>query len=270
MTWLLMLSCGSSEPVAEAPVENPVEPTPAPEPVSVPVPEPAQSRLLPVGAVGVVTQEPDGSFQVVFPRAEMPGFEMHPAELEASKKNPFAFPELAAPPILPEADLVMFDTKGDLGTLTGARFVGMRWCENDGGLQYRPEYWTRELTTTRPPTMLPSSDLRQHSPDPMGGTVPRPGAGVVAFVRVGAASLVGPLTFGEPAADQTVKVLRDWDGDGVPETELVHTLAHAVDSSADGRPDVALTRAPDEATCEDGDLNLATPRGVQALRCCGP
>jgi len=133
-------------------------------------------------------------------------------------------------------ELIVFDSKGALGTITSVkRMKTVLWCENDGGMQFRPEIIVDIPASKLRRRLKPNQQLQR----------------IAAFVRVG-------LQVAERGLAASNKAAMHGDLD------------------ADGRPEVQLWTAPDDAqNCSgkpqnDLTISLVTRTGDAPLRCCGP
>ena len=172
--WLHLLSaCGIPSTVPEPVPESRAAggqliPPPAAE-------RPSEVRTLPPGALGVLVRA-GHHHHVVFPAAEMVGRGLTREEQLAAYGG--------TPPewfVSSSAELVLFDSEGDLARLPPLALKMQFWCENDGGIQFRPQVELPEVPTTpRPLVVVPGTSLEDPCCD-----APDPRNGVVAFVRVG-------------------------------------------------------------------------------------
>jgi hypothetical protein len=137
-----------------------------------------------------------------------------------------------------DGELVLFDEKGVLGRVKPkAPAQAVRWCENDGGDQWRPELTIDAPSTKR--KLAPRERMQN----------------IVAFVAV-----VKSGTKLRGVEWRTTDEERAFDGD----------------FDGDGKPEAVIYLAPDDAKNCDGEpknnlrVSLLAANRWSELRCCGP
>ncbi|MHB8872498.1 MAG: hypothetical protein ACYC8T_02320 [Myxococcaceae bacterium] len=187
------------------------------------------------GRVGAVYASPlqkgGHELRIVFPGTVRP-------DLEGSYEEALKHTE----PVAIDGDLVIFDGKGVIARVSSQPAILRFWCENDGGMQYRPE-----LNVT-----LPASALKRKLA-PQGRL-----QNLAAFALV---VPKGGKNFKAPGvAWRTTDYERVMDGD----------------ANGDGKPDAVIYVAPDDAGNCDGKpennltIHLLAGDRWDELRCCGP
>jgi hypothetical protein len=185
------------------------------------------------GAIGVVrvdASDPNTySVTILFPMEEVDGFTRE--DLSGRWTHDLEIP-LESPGIL-----TLFDEAGRLGTVAVGQLHIVFWCENDGGVHFRPEWAGKIRRTSLARALGPVSALQ----------------GIAAFA----------LVAGGPKAHNAHRLERGG------EVALTGALDHG------GKIEAQIVTAPEEAGC-DGDppnglaITLRTAHGTSGLRCCGP
>lgn len=183
-----------------------------------------------IGAVRVTAADASSySVEVLFPLEELNGFSREDLygkwsyDLKVPVKSP--------------GTVTLFDEKGQVGTIAVGEFTIVFWCENDGGVHFRPT-WVGKIQRERLSRALKPA---------------RAVDGIAAFAKVvGHANPVGAA-------------------------RLEHQMKIALEGALDhhGKIVAQVLTTPSDAGCGD-DLTeslaimLRTGRGDSELRCCGP
>lgn len=182
-----------------------------------------------VGSVGVVyvisTSGSGASVDVVFPEA---------AVRDVPRERLKKYTDHA--PARLDREMTIFDESGPVATLPATTAGSLVfWCENDGGMQWRPSFRARTPKLARP--IRPDMQIQ----------------GIGAFALVGAHVT---NTAGALATSGDVRLLGDVDRDGSVDARIVVAPDEA--GNCDGKPANNLT------------IELETRGGTDSMRCCGP
>ncbi len=147
----------------------------------------------------------------------------------------------AASPVEYQGSITIFDQEGVIARLALSDPMVLKfWCENDGGMQFRPTLQATIENSVLARPLRPQTEIQE----------------IAAFVAIdGPSSTIPPIT--RDTSDLAIRLKGTRNSNGNPDA-LIHVSQDDAGNCA-GKPDNNLT------------INLETAHGQpRAMRCCGP